>query len=157
DEVASVAYCDLPEEEQQYNVVTVRLTHPFDPPAQARTFFTNSSCGVCGKASLDQVKVTCPDIGPGPVVSSSVVAGLPDALREGGGGSDQTGGLHAAGLFTPGGSAGTVREDVGRHNAVDKLIGRALLDGQVPLAERVLAVSGRVSFEIVQKAARAGI
>jgi FdhD protein len=157
DDVASLAYCELPEEEQQFNVVTVRLTRPFDRPDQARTFFTTSSCGVCGKASLDRVKVACPAIGPGPVVSESVVAGLPDALREGQRVFDQTGGLHAAGLFTPEGTVVAVREDVGRHNAVDKLVGRSLLDGEVPLGDRVLAVSGRVSFEIAQKAARAGI
>jgi FdhD protein len=157
DEVASVAYCELPAEEQQYNVVTVRLTGPFDPGSFQRNFYATSSCGVCGKASLDQVEVRCDMIGPGPEVTDSVILGLPKALREGQRIFEQTGGLHAGGLFEADGTLVALREDVGRHNAVDKLVGRALLAGQVPMSELILMVSGRVSFEIVQKAAVAGV
>jgi FdhD protein len=156
-DVASVAYCELPHEEQRYNVVTVRLTRPFDAGAVQRNFYATSSCGVCGKASLDQVEVSCAPIGPGPVVGRSVILGLPDALRAGQRIFERTGGLHAGGLFDPDGGLIALREDVGRHNAVDKLIGRAVLAGNVPLADTLLVVSGRVSFEIVQKAAVAGV
>jgi FdhD protein len=157
EDVASLAYCELPEEEQQYNVVTVRLSRPFEPEGLRRSFFTTSSCGVCGKASLEQVRVVCSPIGDGPVVPGAVVASLPEALRRGQRVFEETGGLHAAGLFTAEGEALAVMEDVGRHNAVDKVVGRSLLDGRLPLSDRILAVSGRVSFEIVQKAAVAGI
>jgi FdhD protein len=158
DELASVAYCDdLDEEEQRYNVVTVRLRRPFDPGALQRNFYATSSCGVCGKASLDQVEVRCDHLLAGPVVAASTVLGLPDALRQAQQVFDQTGGLHAAATFTSTGELLSVREDVGRHNAVDKLAGRALLDGELPMSERVLMVSGRVSFELVQKAAVAGL
>jgi FdhD protein len=157
EEVASVAYCELPAEEQRYNVVTVRLSVPFDGERLRRNFFATSSCGVCGKASLEQVAVACAPLGPGPVVPASVVTELPDRLREGQRVFDRTGGLHAAGLFDAEGRLLSIREDVGRHNAVDKLAGRSLLAGETPLADRVLMVSGRVSFEIVQKAAVAGI
>lgn len=156
-EVASVAYCELPPAEQQYNVVTVRLTRPWDTESPRRNFAATSSCGVCGKASLEEVRVRCAPLAGGPVVAASVVDGLPLALRAGQRVFEQTGGLHAAGLFEPDGTLLALREDIGRHNAVDKLVGSALLRGEVPLAGRVLTVSGRIGFEIAQKAARAGI
>lgn len=158
EEIEQVSYCeDLPDEEQLYNVVTVRLTRPWDSEVLKRNFYSTSSCGVCGKASLDEVEVHCQPVAPGPRVPASVIAVMPERLASGQKVFDQTGGLHAAGLFTPEGQLLSLREDVGRHNAVDKLVGEALLAGDLPLSERILQVSGRVSFEIVQKAAVAGI
>jgi FdhD protein len=156
-DVRAVRYCDVPREEQQYNVVTVDLRRPYDPDLLQRNFYTTSSCGVCGKASLDAISVRCQAVAEGPQVAESVVVTLPDRLREAQRVFDRTGGLHAAGLFDTSGALLDLREDVGRHNAVDKLVGRALLAGELPLSERVLMVSGRLSFEIVQKAAVAGI
>jgi FdhD protein len=156
-DVSSVRYCDLPAEEQRYNVVTVHLTRRFDAGVMRRNFYATSSCGVCGKASLDQVEVRCSPVVGGPPVPRSVLVSLPERLRAAQRIFDQTGGLHAAGLFDGSGELVALREDVGRHNAVDKLAGMAVLAGQVPLSERVLLVSGRVSFELVQKAAVAGI
>jgi FdhD protein len=158
DDVTRVAYCDdLDDEEQRYNVVTVTLTRPFDHDSLHRNFFATSSCGICGKAALEDVQVRCAPVGPGPQLSSAVLATLPDVLRSNQRVFERTGGLHAAGLFTAEGTLLTLREDVGRHNAVDKVIGEQLLAGRIPLAGHVLQVSGRVSFEIVQKAAVAGI
>jgi FdhD protein len=158
DDVRTVSYCeDLDPEEQHYNVVTVELARPFDPGALHRNFFATSSCGICGKATLEHVEVACPRVAPGPSVRTDAIAGMPDALRAAQRVFDQTGGLHAAGLFAPSGRLLCLREDVGRHNAVDKLIGEALLGGDLPLSERILFVSGRSSFEIVQKAGVAGI
>ena len=139
------------------NVVQVVLSRPFDSSVLKRNFFATSSCGVCGKATLEQIAVRCPPVGPGPVVGRSVLVGLPSALRAAQKVFDRTGGLHAAGLFDAAGRLIVIREDVGRHNAVDKLIGRAFLDGELPLAGRILLVSGRTSFEILQKAAVAGV
>jgi FdhD protein len=156
-DVEKVSYCELPADEQQYNVITVRLKRPLDAAALKRNFYATSSCGICGKAALDDVEVHCAPVAPGPVVSADVISSLPDKLREGQRVFEQTGGLHAAGLFTPEGDLLSLREDVGRHNAVDKLVGEALLAEQLPLSERILQVSGRVSFEIVQKAAVAGV
>jgi FdhD protein len=156
-EIASVAYCELPAEEQQYNVVTVRLTRPFDPEALKRNFFATSSCGICGKASMDQLEIRCEHLGAGTTVRAETLVGLPNALREAQRIFEQTGGLHAAGLFDTEGTLVSLREDVGRHNALDKLVGEALLQNTVPLADRVVMVSGRVSFELVQKAAVAGV
>jgi FdhD protein len=157
-DVRRVAYCDdLGGEEQRYNVVTVTLARPFDHEPLHRNFFATSSCGICGKAALDDVEVRCAPVAGGTVVSTSVLVSLPDSLRARQRVFDRTGGLHAAGLFTPEGRLVTLREDVGRHNAVDKVIGEHLLAGRVPLADHVLQVSGRASFEIVQKAAVAGI
>jgi FdhD protein len=119
-----------------------------------RRFYTTSSCGVCGKGALAEVAVDAPVAAPGPVVARALLASLPDRLRQPG--FARTGGLHATGLFTAAGEPLVCREDVGRHNAMDKVIGRALLDGLVPLHDRVLCVSGRLSFELVQKAAVAG-
>jgi FdhD protein len=157
DEVLSVAYCELPAEEQQYNVVTIRLSRPFDPGSVQRNFYATSSCGVCGKASLDQVRVSCPRLGPGPAVARSVILSLPASLRRSQRIFEETGGLHASGLFDRDGELLAAREDVGRHNAVDKLAGWALLRGSLPLSDHVLMVSGRLSFEIVQKAAMMGV
>jgi FdhD protein len=156
-DVAGIRYCDVPRAEQQYNVVTVALNRPYDAALLQRNFYTTSSCGVCGKASLDSISVRCAPVAEGPELGEAVVVALPDRLREAQRVFDRTGGLHAAGLFDTAGTLLELREDVGRHNAVDKLIGHALLGGDLPLSERALMVSGRLSFEIVQKAAVAGI
>jgi FdhD protein len=157
DEVAAIRYCDPDGAEQLYNVVTVELTRPFAAGTLRRSFFASSSCGICGKATLDQVEVRCAPIPAGPRVAASVVAALPERLRDGQRTFAQTGGLHAAGLFDADGRALLVREDIGRHNAVDKVVGASLLAGKLPLRNRILAVSGRAGFEIVQKAAVAGV
>ncbi len=128
-------------------------------PELRRNFLTTSACGVCGKASIADLHVpgTFSLADDGTTVSPAVLAGLPDALRRAQRVFDRTGGLHAAGLFTAGGELLAVREDVGRHNAVDKVIGWALQAGRLPLTGCVLLVSGRASFELVQKAVLAGI
>jgi FdhD protein len=137
------------------NVVEVDADLRDDAPARApRRFYTTSSCGVCGKGALEAVAVHAEPLPVGPRVERGVLAGLPDRLRQPG--FAASGGLHATGLFAPSGGLLLVREDVGRHNAMDKVVGRALLDGALPLHDRVLCVSGRLSFELVQKAAVAG-
>jgi FdhD protein len=157
-EVQRVAYCDnLPGEDQRYNVVSVSVGRPFDPERLRRNFYANSSCGVCGKAALEDIEVRCEPVGPGPEVPFDVLTSLPERLRSAQRVFERTGGLHAAGLFTASGEVVCVREDVGRHNAVDKVIGERYLAGDVPVSDRILQVSGRASFEIVQKAAVAGI
>jgi FdhD protein len=135
---------------------TVEVAGPLLRDPGARRFYTTSSCGVCGKGSLEEVAVYAAPLGPGPVVTRDLLAALPDRLRDEQRGFARTGGLHATGLFTAAGEPLLVREDVGRHNAMDKVIGRALVDGLVPMSELVLCVSGRLSFELVQKAAVAG-
>ena len=122
-------------------------------PAERR-FYTTSSCGVCGKGALEEVAVHAALLADGPRVPRTLLAALPDRLRQPT--FERTGGLHATGLFGAEGELLVAREDVGRHNAMDKVVGRALLDGAVPLAGRILCVSGRLSFELVQKAAVAG-
>ena len=134
------------------NVVEVRGPLLRDPGA--RRFYTTSSCGVCGKGALEEVAVYAPMVAPGPSIDRGLLASLPDRLTQPG--FSRTGGLHATGLFTAAGELLIAREDVGRHNAMDKVIGRALLDGRVPLVDSVLCVSGRLAFELVQKAAVAG-
>ena len=160
-DVAGVRYCAPAGQPQEYNVVTVDLRVPF-AGAPGRAFCTTSACGTCGKATLDQVELRVEPLAVGSageraLVATDVIAALPDRLRHAQALFSRTGGLHAAGLFTTAGDVEVVREDVGRHNAVDKVVGHALLEGRLPLHERVLMVSGRVSFEIVQKAAMAGI
>jgi len=156
-EVAAVRYCvDMPAQEQRYNVVTVRLHRPFLAPVNRR-FTVGAGCGLCGKTSLDDLAQRCPPVLPGPVVAWSWLAGLPERLRREQRLFAQTGGLHAAGLFEAEGPLLAAREDVGRHNAVDKLVGWAVLGRRLPLAGTVLVLSGRVGFELVQKAAMAGI
>lgn len=160
DQVREIAYCSG-EEPQEYNLVSVRLREGVgvDPGLLSRNFYTSSSCGVCGKASLEAVEVKgCEPLVSGAFrVEGDLVARLPEVLRGGQAAFQRTGGIHAAGLFDAGGGLRTLREDVGRHNAVDKVVGHALLDGETPLHERVLVVSGRTSFEIMQKALVAGI
>ena len=134
------------------NIVDVEGPLARDPGA--RRFYTTSSCGVCGKGALEEVAVNAPRAPAGPRVDRGMLASLPDRLRQPS--FARTGGLHATGLFTGGGELLSVREDVGRHNAMDKVIGRALLDGLVPLGSNILCVTGRLSFELVQKAAVAG-
>ena len=157
-EIEHIRYCGLEAgQEQDYNVLTVQLRRPFDAGTLQRNFYATSSCGVCGKASIDQVEVRCAPVSAGPIVERAVIESLPEALRRSQRVFDETGGLHAVGLFEPGGELVVSREDVGRHNAMDKLIGHELLAGRVPAAERIALVSGRASFELVQKAAVAGI
>jgi FdhD protein len=134
------------------NVVEVQATLRFDPGR--RRFYTTSSCGVCGKGALEEIAVHAPPLPPGPGMDRRLLASLPDHLVQPG--FAATGGLHAAGLFDADGRLLIVREDVGRHNAMDKVVGRALLDGLLPLHGGALCVSGRLSFELVQKAAVAG-
>ena len=142
----------LPDPELAANRVDVAGPLRRDPGALR--FYTTSSCGVCGKGALEEVAVAAPRSPAGPPVRRALLAALPDRLRQPE--FARTGGLHATGLFRADGTLECVREDVGRHNAMDKVVGRALLDGALPLAGRLLCVSGRLSFELVQKAAVAG-
>jgi FdhD protein len=164
DDLDTIAYCLAPDAsqpggppQQQYNIVTVRLRRPVAADVRERRYLATSACGVCGKAALDEVEVRCAPVGEGPRVPAAVVRELPELLAARQRVFDRTGGLHAAAQFTAAGELLTVREDVGRHNALDKLIGHALLEYALPLGDTVLLVSGRLSFELVQKAAIAGI
>ncbi|MEU1948194.1 MULTISPECIES: formate dehydrogenase accessory sulfurtransferase FdhD [unclassified Streptomyces] len=177
DELANIVYCAGATEDgsNTYNVVDVTLAPGVPVPdiTLERNVYTTSSCGLCGKASLDAVRTTArwpladglgdglgggADGGGSPVrIEPETLSVLPDRLRAAQRVFDRTGGLHAAGLFTPDGELLDLREDVGRHNAVDKLVGRALQQGLLPLSGSVLMVSGRASFELAQKAVMAGI
>ena len=162
-DVRDARYCGSRDEDGRntYNVLDIRLAEGVPAPSTGveRNFYTTSSCGVCGKASLDAVRLRSrhsPADDP-TRVAPEVLATLPDVLRERQRVFDRTGGLHAAGLFTAAGEPLVVREDVGRHNAVDKVLGWALLQGRVPVRGCVLVVSGRASFELAQKAVMAGV
>jgi FdhD protein len=155
--IGRVAYCDdVDREEQRFNVVTVRSAGPVTLGAD-RAHAMTSACGICGTTSLDAVEVRCDPLPDGPSVDGDALLAMPDRLRAAQRVFEVTGGLHAAGLFDPEGGLLLAREDIGRHNAVDKVIGAAALAGDLPLHRRVLVVSGRAGFEIVQKAAVAGI
>jgi len=162
-DVATLMHCqDVGEDGRPtYNVVDVVLAQgvPIPDISAERNFYTTSSCGVCGKTSIDAVRTTSPyDVKTAlPVLDPAVLGRLPEALRQTQKVFDRTGGLHAAALFRPDGELLASREDVGRHNAVDKLVGWAAREGRLPLSEAVLMVSGRASFELTQKAAMAGI
>ncbi|MCY7343138.1 MAG: formate dehydrogenase accessory sulfurtransferase FdhD [Pseudonocardia sp.] len=162
-DVFSARYCDSVDDSGRntYNVLDVALAPGVEPPDASleRNFYTTSSCGVCGKASLDAVRrKTRFSPASDPVsVSPATLSTLPGTLRVAQKLFDSTGGLHAAGLFTAAGDLLVAREDVGRHNAVDKVLGWALLDERIPAAGTVLMVSGRASFELVQKAVMAGV
>jgi FdhD protein len=157
--VTGVRYGDPGVMAEPDDSVVVRLARRFDPALAAkRNFVATASCGICGKASIDDVAVRAEPLPKGlPVVARSVITSLPDALRGAQAAFERTGGLHAAGLFETDGRLVVVREDVGRHNALDKVIGSRVRARELPLWDRILMVSGRVSFEIVQKAAVAGI
>ena len=160
DEISEISYCQG-DEPPTYNIVQVLLrpdTH-FDPESLSRNFYMTSSCGVCGKASLEAVEVggceRLPD--EGLKVPAEIITGLPESLRAAQGLFERTGGIHAAGRFDETGRLVSLKEDVGRHNAVDKVVGEAFLAGELPLGRTILGVSGRASFEIMQKAVAAGI
>jgi FdhD protein len=148
--VSAAAPADLPA-----NAIEVDAPG-FDPARIQRSFYTSSSCGVCGKAALEAVAVDAPRIESRLAVQLELLAQLPERLRESQPAFAATGGLHATGLFAAGGELLCLREDVGRHNAMDKVIGWAFQEGRLPLAQAILCVSGRLSFELVQKAAIAG-
>jgi FdhD protein len=160
DDLVSASFCPGLDGDghQTYNVIEVGLADGIDPRRRS-TAMTTSACGVCGAASLDSVLVESPyDLSVDDVVvDPDLLASLPDRLREAQRVFDRTGGLHAAGLFTADGELLCAREDVGRHNAVDKVVGWALREGRLPLRGHVLQVSGRASFELVQKATMAGV
>jgi len=160
EQIRTLRYCIGEDETQEFNVLNADLSDNAPGRATAeRTFVTTSSCGLCGKASIDTVRarsifdVRSDDVS----VASTVLASLPDRLRAAQQVFDRTGGLHAAGLFTAGGELVCLREDVGRHNAFDKVIGWAALEGRLPLRGHVILASGRASFELTQKALMAGI
>ena len=159
-QIHEIAYClDAdPGRTQRYNVVTARLIGVPGRASIERLVMTSSACGICGSASIEAVHLAGhPEIGTGPVIPFEVLASLPDVLRSGQTAFGETGGVHGIGLFNLAGEMVCIREDVGRHNAVDKVLGWAMLEDRLPLSESILMVSGRVSFEIVQKALRAGI
>ncbi len=161
DDLAQVDYCtdmDVPAE-QQYNVVTATLRAAALPELDTldRHSYTSSACGVCGKASIEALAVQFAPVTADYTLSVETLYALPDALRAAQGVFARTGGIHAAGLAGLDGTISVAREDVGRHNAVDKVIGNRLLAGELPARRNVLVVSGRTSFEIVQKAVGAGI
>ena len=157
DEIESVEFGNAGVIAHPDDEVLVRLRRPFDAALVAdRHFAVTSACGICGKAALDDVHVRAAPIPDGPVIAPEVLWSLPARLREAQAVFEATGGLHAAGLFEADGTLVAVREDVGRHNALDKLIGSRLLAGELPLRDRIVLVSGRASFELVQKAAVAG-
>ena len=156
EDIEQIGYCvdRAVKEPQRYNIVNVKLKPGLDLnlPALERHFFMTSACGVCGKANIEALKIRgCATISLEKQVKAEVIYSLPDKLRSAQGIFTATGGLHAAGLFDLSGELLKLREDVGRHNAVDKLIGSALLGGDLPLSDRIMLVSGRSSFEIVQK------
>ncbi|MFJ8660600.1 formate dehydrogenase accessory sulfurtransferase FdhD [Streptomyces sp. NPDC093795] len=163
EDVAGIRYCAgaTADGSNTYNVVDIGLATGVAAPDASleRNFYTTSSCGLCGKASLDAVRTTAAwTVAEDPLrISTDTLAALPDKLRAAQRVFDTTGGLHAAALFAPTGELLCLREDVGRHNAVDKVIGHALREGHLPLRGTILMVSGRASFELVQKAAMAGI
>ncbi len=154
-DLVDVSYCTDEDEEQRLNIVNVTLRPglTFDASRLERNFYTTSSCGICGKAALDALEVQgCAVLPDGPAVLAEMICALPAKLREAQAVFDRTGGLHAAGLFTPDGTLVSLREDVGRHNAFDKLVGERVLADTTPLSDSIVMLSGRASFELLQKA-----
>jgi FdhD protein len=161
EQVRSIQTCSW-KQSGEFNVVEVTLSADaprFDPATQGRNFYTTSSCGLCGKVSIEAIRTRAQwDVRDDPLrVDAALVASLPSRIRGAQRVFERTGGLHAAGLFDAGGELVCLREDVGRHNAVDKVIGWAATERRVPLRSHILVVSGRASFELTQKALMAGI
>ena len=162
DDLGTIEYCTDPSAEHPENIVNARLTNGTPGALEAlladrRNVTTNSSCGLCGRLTIESLRTNLPPLTPAWTVPASTILELPDRLRQAQAVFAETGGLHAAGLFTREGRLETVAEDVGRHNAVDKVVGRMLMAERLPLSQHMLFVSGRTSFEIVQKAFLAGI
>ncbi|MQF65395.1 formate dehydrogenase accessory sulfurtransferase FdhD [SAR202 cluster bacterium AC-409-J13_OGT_754m] len=161
EEIRRIAYCADDDVDQHYNIVNVYLKSDilFDSSQLTRNFYTSSSCGICGKASLEALELRdyVKPSSDRPTVIAGIINELPATLRKSQKVFNKTGGIHAAGLFNADGELLAAREDVGRHNALDKLIGWGLLAGKIPFHENILVVSGRVSYEIIQKALSAGI
>ncbi|MBW4678088.1 MAG: formate dehydrogenase accessory sulfurtransferase FdhD [Desmonostoc geniculatum HA4340-LM1] len=162
EDIQRISYCvdESVDGEQRYNIVNVELRHGLIPDLQPleRHFYTSSACGVCGKASLEALRLRgCPVIPAGLTVTPDIIYSLPDRLRAAQGIFTATGGLHAAATFDVQGQLLNLREDVGRHNALDKLIGSAFLSDELPFNNHIVLVSGRSSFEILQKSAIAGV
>jgi FdhD protein len=154
-DLVDISYCTDEDEDQRLNIVNVTLRPglSFDMSKLERNFYTTSSCGVCGKAALDALEVQgCVVLPDGTMVDAATICALPGKLREAQAVFERTGGLHASGLFTPDGELVSLREDVGRHNAFDKLVGEQLLAGRTPLDGHIVMLSGRASFELLQKA-----
>ena len=160
-EVSGISYCvdRAIGEEQRFNIVNVKVAPGVWPDLRPleRHFFTSSACGVCGKAALEALAIRRKPLTDRVTLDPATLLELPERLRTAQGVFDATGGLHAAALFDASGDLIAIREDVGRHNALDKLIGWALLEGRMPLSRSVLLVSGRASYELLQKAVMAGI
>jgi FdhD protein len=160
-DIVEFTYCQSGESPQHYNVIEARMRRDAGPDIDRvrRNFLTSASCGICGKASIEAVETA--GCRPLPVsdmaVSGALLAELPERMSDGQGVFARTGGLHAAALFDADGRCLLLREDVGRHNAVDKVLGQAFLRGKLPAQDSILVVSGRTSFEIVQKAVAAGV
>jgi FdhD protein len=155
EDVIDVSYCTDEDEDQAFNIVNVTLRPglTFDESRLERNFYTTSSCGVCGKAALDALEVQgCAVLPDGPTVGAELICGLPEKLRAAQAVFERTGGLHASGLFRSDGTLVSLREDVGRHNALDKLVGEQFLAGNTPLDGHIVMLSGRASFELLQKA-----
>lgn len=162
EQIAEIRHCGpAPAAERSRNVIRVQLRDEsrVDLARLERHFYTTSSCGVCGKTSIEALQATSSFTLPAgaPIIDASVIHRLPAALRDAQSVFDRTGGLHASALFDTAGTLHVLREDVGRHNALDKVIGSEFLAGRLPLHDRILLVSGRASFELVQKAMMAGI
>jgi FdhD protein len=162
DDLGTIEYCSDPSAEHPENIVNARLANRTPDALEAmiaerRNVTTNSSCGLCGRLTIDSLRSDLPPLRASWTVAAATVLAFPDQLRRAQAVFEETGGLHAAGLFNRDGELVTIAEDVGRHNAVDKVIGRMLISEQLPLSNHLLFVSGRTSFEIVQKAFLAGI
>jgi FdhD protein len=158
-EILSLRYCVEGLQPQNFNVISVAIPESAAPRLERlrRSLFSGSGCGVCGKVSIDQVRLTAPPVPVGRRIAAALLGQLPERLRGAQPLFERTGGLHAAALFSAEGELLAVREDVGRHNALDKLVGASLLGDPLPFAEGVVLVSGRLGFELAQKATRAGI
>jgi len=162
DDLGTIEYCTDPAADHPENIVNARLANRSPDAleellAERRNVTTNSSCGLCGRLTIESLRSDLPPLTSAWTVPSSMVLELPDRLRQAQAVFEETGGLHAAGLFARDGRLETIAEDVGRHNAVDKVVGRMLMAERLPLSEHLLFVSGRTSYEIVQKAFIAGI